>query len=656
MGKPGDQNSEYYGYDVNQLDQQSNGTEGGQHSGATPAWSKYYTESWEHANPRGQEQQPPRETPAADKSDADIEAIKLQIMGEQPGTAEERAFQWRALAAMLDSVQTQVRTQTDQLDGDWESPFAKESFLSKIGKSLAFLEVWRRGAAENSEALDGLAKTMRNYQDRMTTLWNEFKPKYDGASASLGDHIVGFFSLSTASKENAKAKQEVRDEYSVKARKLLSEMAGEYQPYLGKLASGRAKMLAPQNAVFHPGALGMPTPTLPGVPGGAPGGPPGGPGAFKGSTPPLAAPSDLGDQLRQFQQPPPTPTPGPLPTLTAPTPTMTPPPLPTTAPPPVLPGSLRTAGAPPAPGQLNAPNAANALNRGLGVLGGTPPAANAHAPGAFKGAAPPGFGGSTLGANSLGNPMTPPPAPQNGGKAAPRKQDRKDVPGLGGPQAPGQMTPPPAPQNGERKRPGAPGQPGTPLNPNVDNAFQAPPSSAAPSVLGGDKPVPAKHYRPGTAPSKPNPAGDFVPPPVLANPHRTGPAKTHTEDLAARERALREQRRLDEQRGRNSEFAVGQPTGTSPVLEGRSAPKKATDAKREKEAAVPSALVGATGPAVLDRHAEQRSADQRARDIRRQVEHSTEEAWAPQEGAAVLDRRDEQEYRAEPKPTVGGTR
>ncbi|WP_156051670.1 hypothetical protein [Allokutzneria albata] len=269
MGKPGDQNSDYYGYDVTRLDQQSNGTEPGQHSGSTPAWSKHYTESWEHANPQDQGDQQRRETPPADGHSMDIEAAKLQIMSEQPGTAEERA-QWRALAGMLQSVQTHLRSQTDQLDGDWESPFAKESFLSRIGKSLAFLEVWKRAATENSEALGGLAKVMRDGQSRMNTLYNEFVSERDAANYGFGDYarewgenLIGLVDIGDMGEYEETTIQRVRDDWSFKARKLLSDIAADYSPHIAKLSSGRAKMLVPRDAVFHPGALGLPTPPCP---------------------------------------------------------------------------------------------------------------------------------------------------------------------------------------------------------------------------------------------------------------------------------------------------------------------------------------------------------------------------------------------------------
>ncbi|MFB9908544.1 WXG100 family type VII secretion target [Allokutzneria oryzae] len=683
MGKPGDKNGDYYGYDLNSLDQQGNGQGWSMH---TMPEDIYYTEADEAANPSPDgtrpSTQPAPETPAPDSDAAKglmIDQIKLMIEGEQPGTTDDRALQWNNVAAMLNTVQTQMRGQTDQLDGDWESPYAKEQFLLKVGKSLAYLETWRRAAADNSSALTGLATAMREAQSKMRTLWSEYQQaredgKYDFGdyAANMGKDYLNSFTLGLTGegKTEEQHMDEIKEEYSQKARNLLSETATAYGPYLSKLGSGRSHKLNPQNSVYHPGAMGLPTPSMPAppsVPGGL-----NGPGAFRGAPPPPPGTKPPNsDKLNQFtKNPPPAPRVNTPPTVnTPPVPAATPPVVPTSLVPP-SPNGLRTPGAPPtprltapSPGVLNAPSPAPAFNaNNLGVLGNGPAFTNGNvpggattAPGAFRGG-PPGLNGSTLGSNAMGSQFNPPPAPQSNQQKAPQR--RKDTPSLNGPQMSGSMNPPPSPGSTERNRPGAQKQGLPPLRPGVEDAFQAPPSSATPSVLGDRKPAASRRNRPGALPpgaSKVNPlVDDSIVPPVLANPHHKGPAKTYTEDLAARQRALQERKQRAE-RERSSEFGHNLPSGSAPVFEGRTAAKDTRDTKREKEASVPTALLGATAAAALDPHAAPaRSADKVARDIRRQVEESTEEAWAAQQtpGGPVVEGRTEQEYRAEPKPNV----
>ncbi|SDM80564.1 hypothetical protein [Allokutzneria albata] len=666
---------EYYGFDPRTINQTRRPGFIGPVASPDTYSDRLAREQAKQLKPGEQAPKPqPRATDPGQLSGMDIKAIQKIVMGEQPGNADLRAGLWTNVAENLQHTATQLRQQADKLNVEWESPAAKEAAFMKLGKDLAYLDAWHKAATENSSALKGLASVMRQYQKEMAQLYQEFEDKHGEASPSIGDHLSGMFlGTGTLEQKRAQAKQEVQDEYSVKARDLVRRMENEYSPYLGRLASAQSAILTPPNAVYNQQALGMPAPPLPPTMGGgppAPGTAPGAPPAPKNAPtppPPPVAP-------RNAPTPPPV-----VPTVPPPVapPPVAPkaPPVPTGVAPPPLPDGLRTAGAPPAPGRLNAPTpgglnaptpgvinnpgAPPAINgRSLGVLGNNPSlnAGAAPTPAAFKGGAgaPPGLGGSTLGQNALGGQMTPPPAPQANQTKAPQQKQRKDTPGLGGGmQAPQQMTPPPSQGATERNRPGAPKQ-ATQRNPDVADAFQAPPTNTSPSVLGDRKPsAPARRATPGKPDAQPL-SGDSVPP-VLANPHRGTAPKTHAEQMRARERGLRERKeRRRELERQNSEFGAPPPPIAEAVFEGRMAAKDPVDARREKEASVPQSLLG-TQPAVLDRRAAPpRSADQVAREIRKQVAESTEEAWAPQTapGGPVVDKRTEQEYRAEPKPDV----
>jgi hypothetical protein len=583
---------QFFGYDINAL-----------HRAISPTMPEYermfYSGSQQGSGEGAVEYQ---ETPAPDSPEAmgaDIRSIYLQLKGEQSGVADDLADHWANVWRLLLQTQTQLRNQTTAMAEGWESPHAKKIFLNEVGKLLAYLEVWMDAANTSSTTLRGLAIVMREAWAKMEKLWarwvhavgvsvttEELAGKIQGGNHQRDlDRKAGMFGDDYRTyEENLKA-------YSKEAAILASETASKYAPLLANLESARAVMLTPLNGRLHPVALGQPAPDLSGPGGLPPGGLPPGPGelppgGLPPSPPPLAPP--LGkdkptppdpDELKKFTDEKP-PTAGDLPPvpdgLTAPTPG----PLPQ-VPPLTVPQGLG-GGLPPGPLPGPLPNA-NALRNGPALPTNVPsllPNANSvndlTALTNMSDQNVPVAGGgpdtSTL-SNSLFPPGTIAPPP--GGMPNPPQQG-KVIGGKGTPGVPGSQlgAPPPSSAQGNPQQQAKSGPRATTQAGEVPTAFQVPPA-ATPSVLGERKdtqrrtppPAAAAHSTPGLGGT----------PPVLANPRQAGQAKP--KPLPPR---LRKAVKPD------SDLVADVPTGTAPVLDGRTAQPVTTGPAAD----VPAALLG----------------------------------------------------------------
>lgn len=589
----------------------------------------------------------------------DIEFINAQILGEQPATAEYRAQQWARIGELLLSVQTQLRDQTKELAETWESPRAKEIFLTKVGETLAQLDVWHDAATTNSSALRVLAQVQNEVQDEMRALYDEYEKaiKHSATPAELANlrGVAGSVPNGTSARdveesgppssqgsdrmraemrETMRSAEDNKANYDRYARELAHRLAKRYDPVIQKLGAGRAQKMIPLNAVNHPEAYGLPVDLKgPGSPPGGPGGPPGGPGdapnapptpppldklPFDKDKPPLDKPPFDKDKLPDALDKSKLPNPGDAPTLPPPVPPLPPP----------APNAPNPLGNPNLP-----PNARNALNNALKQLGlptnGSPnlqvgaQSLNMSATSQFSATASP-----TPSANFPPGTITPPP----GGIPGQPKQQGKV---LG--QRPGTSPPPGAPG----RTPGSAGKRNPGAATDIPEAFRPPPPSSAP-VLDNKK----RKRKPGSAKEAP-PAQGGTPnatPPVLSNPHRgSGPAKTYSEQRA--------QRRKERQQP-TPEIATGAPTGTAPVLVGRFAPAPETSE-------APITLRGRDqAPAARDPHARPEvHADRTARALRQAepaaAEQSTWEVENPG-GPVVATGTAEKQYRPEPPGALGG--
>lgn len=643
------ENDDFFGYNVASLRQAST-----EPVSLPPELLKQATdESW--YSDRGSVSY--QDVPGPDETNRDIEFINMQIMGEQPATAEYRSLEWGKLGLLLSSVQNQLRDQTKELAETWESPSAKQIFLDKVGMTLAYLDVWHEAATANSYALVTLAQVMREAQDEMRDLYREYQDAMANSitQESLNrqqaqrlpnparEKAVNYDESGPPStqggeqwraemREGMRTKDENKANYDRWARELASRVAERYTPVIHRLESGRARKMTPLNAVNHPGAYGTDMPQLPPLPGMPPGGPPGGPGEGPGPAPdappaPPPNPDGLKDKLDDkldgknppgLKDKPDLPD---APNTPDPTALPTPPPIAPTMPAPVLP----TQNVIPRGPNLS-PQTVTALNNTLNQLGLNNPATstlNASDAARFTARAP-----------SLQNGMYPPgsiPPPPGGIPNQPKQQGKV----LG--QRPG-MTPPPG---GQTRAPEAARQQKSAPGTEVPQAFQPPPPTSAPVLDNKQR----KRTRPGSGKETPTAQETSTPgvtPPVLANPHRgAGPTRTYSEQRADR-RARRQQRQ--------AEIAAGVSTGTAPVLGGR------FDQKPEVTAEAPITLRGREQVAAApDQHA--RPAVHADRTARRKAEPVTEQStWEVETpGGPVVAGTEEkqQKYRPEPPNALG---
>ncbi|WP_027931432.1 hypothetical protein [Amycolatopsis thermoflava] len=592
---------------------------------------------------------------ATQVENADIELINKWIMGEQPGTTADRSQQWNNISQLLQNTADTLREQTRTLAENWESPGAKEVFLSKVGETLAYLRVWQDAAIKNSVALYGLSNVMYEAQAEMKKLYTEYA-YVTGALQWLADKpgTVAPNGQYVDIMPQRKVEEE-KEKYNQKARDLANRYIGEYAPYIAKLNAGRAKALSPPlDAIVHPSAIGVDIPTLP------PPTPPGTPGAnppgVPNATPPGANPPGAPDATppnTSNGQPPGTP-PG-DPNATPPTTNATPP----AATPPATP-ELVPPGTPPATPNVTPPGVTPPDAPGVPptAFGGVPPLATPFAFNGGAGKVPPNaFSANNLSPSLFSGAKTPPATPPTLGDVSLKNAVGAPPGGLPPSMAqnslypPGTITPPPGgqvPQTPQQKAPGEnqpgipsygeqsfndhlemeakavaqqatastpppPLPPGTsmPNSREVDKAappggfadggyteqapaFQPPPTTAPPVLENNTK----RTRRGGStteAPATPPGGLGMGAPPVLSNPHRKPPQKTFTEKQ--RERPKRPV--LPGMPG--SEFAANLPTGTTPVFDGRFSAEEYVAAPAGE---IPNVLQAPTPVVVApDRHA-----------------------------------------------------
>lgn len=612
------------------------------------------------------------DVPGPDETNRDIEYIRTMLMGEQPGTAEYRAQQWAKAGFLLSSVQSQLRAQTQDLAETWESPRAKEIFLSKVGETLAFLDVWHEAATINSFALMTLAQIQREVQDEMRDLYAEYQEALKRSNTPDDGLVRGAVASNKGAKldeiaeapesgppstlggdqwtaqwrESLRTPEQNKKNYDRFARQLASQLAERYVPVIHKLESGRARKMTPLNAVNHPNAYGMPGQDMlggpPGPPPGAPPGPPPGPppGAPPGpppGAPPDPPPNNLKDKLPPKDELkdrlPPDGLKDKVPDAPDPTalqnlgPVLPPPGLP----PPNLPVVPNLPGAPP-PGL--SPETLKALTNTLSTLGPGLQSLTSTGGLTFNASQTAQFATKTPSVPTAmypPNTITPPPGgipnqPKAQGKVLGQRAPQTPPPGTAGR------------HTGQNQSKNAAG--GT----EAQQAFQPPPAPSAP-VLGNQK---GRRTRAGSAQEAP--AGQPVTPPnatspVLSNRHRGTQAKTYGEQRAERRRA-RDQRSDQE----IPEIATGVPTGTAPVLAGRFAPAP------DRQEAAPITLRGRElTPAVRDQHAPPEiHADRTTRAPQRGEPAAEPTAWEVETpGGPVVAAGKEKQYRPEPPNALG---
>lgn len=494
-----------------------------------------------------------QETPPPDQSIDDIESVYLQFKGEQPGTADDLSIQWLNVGLMLDYNARQLREQTVAMAEQWKSPQAKQLFLQEVGKTLAYMDVWKEAAYTNSSTLRELAAVMREGWSKMRPLYDAWKnaelvspDRIEMASKKFGDPDMEAERKKGEFGDDYRSLTENYEAYSQLARILASETASKYAPIIAKLDTGRALMMHPLNARQHPGASGLGLPPMDAPPGGGPGGaPPGGappvgpppgsppPGSPPPGSPPPGSPPPLSDKLKN--------PPGLPPPNLPPVPDLPPVPQGLSGPPLASPPVFPPLGGPRDAGKIN-PFAGGANKIAPTLTGGVPtdapnPAATTKMPpaGLSNGTYPPGT-------------INPPPG---GVPQQPQKNANEKKPGMPGS---GLNSPPPGsapPGTRQESRQQAPTVADTK---EAAPAFQVPPATTPP-VLGDRKPTRAsQRANPVAHSGLGGPPG--ATPPVLANPRHGGGS-------------VKPQRPAPPRPAVVSELVEGVATGTAPVLDGR---------------------------------------------------------------------------------------
>lgn len=494
-----------------------------------------------------------------------IEVIYQQIMGEQPGTAGALGHEWHRAAQALRSAAEGVKAAAASL-ADWQSPAAKNAYLSRNDQVVSEMEANAENAQLVSTALYNLAMVMREGQTVMQEMWDAYQQELAAAAQSIPN---GFDPVGVApdietvmSHEGllAAAQAEVRAKYNERARLFAAALGAQYAPSIALLHAATFNVQK-MDAVSHPGAFGVDLPPIVNQ-GGGPGNQGTGgqqrrdPPQFQQATvegrleqkprvdPPPRFDSSFDGQLNQQQQgaaPPPEfgsgQPPGAEPAA--------PPPefdggQPPAAEPPVPPPAFDAAPPPAAPGVVPPP----ALGEG-GVV--APPAGGVVAPpvGVIR---PPGFGvgapGPGTGRPGLPPGLVTPPGSGNGAPGGGVARLGSPPPGALGVRPPGTVLPPgfqggppgsvmppggyPGAPTNAPQRPAAdrrnPNQPGA-LGPTLPGTgVPAVPGAPAPASAGPDRRADGQR----TAASSPVPgAGEaFTPPvgalspPVLGDPER----------------------------------------------------------------------------------------------------------------------------------------
>ncbi|ASR33809.1 hypothetical protein BAY61_01075 [Prauserella marina] len=648
-----DPNWRFFGYNVDRLRQDMSG------SGITqwvPSYPVSYSSYWNQGKPFDQQSSmpllsPDAETPAPGDERAEsltIEQIYDQIMGEQPGTASDRATQWYNVESMLFYLQSELFRQTDSLEANWESPAAKDAYLRKVGETLAHVEVWREAAAANHQGLAMLAGAMRSAQTKMEELWQRYqRALQDATEGPLGDRQadLGRRDRVRASHKdsilgNSNKASNVRWRYDQEARELISETADSYATSISKLETARARRMTPMNAILHPEAAGIPI-DVPPIGSGPP--PPAMPGAFNTAPPgPPAgrppAPTFNGAGQPTFADP--------RPAGNAPRPPAATPASPGIPPafargsvaiPPTPPGV--SGPRPPGTGSAPAPNLAGLSARpappvsGLRAPGNTPPAApGSNAPGTFTPRGNTGMPGTIMPPPGGGAPQRP----NLKGKTLGRKE-QNPAPGMG---HPGSVPPPPAGAPPSRKdgRKSVRADNGA-APPSDDNAFRPPPPTA-PSIVDTKRNTKKRARSEASAAEQlRTPSVREATPPVLSNAR----IETKAGGDARRKRPTRPAEPTQ------SEFTAEVPTGTVPVFEGRLAqPRRQPD--QQPLGDVPIAL---RGPAYSGNNEQDRGkapATQADRALRSTENTPSADAWdVANPGGPVVSSNKQEGYRAEPR-------
>ncbi|ASR37207.1 hypothetical protein BAY61_21890 [Prauserella marina] len=660
-----DPNWKYFGYDINTLRRNMSGEGLPSYAGVSVTYSGY----WNQGKPLDEQTAAPylaedAQTPAPDSDEAEaltVETVRDRIMGEQPGTASDRASQWFNIEAMLFFVQNELFNQTDALDAEWESPAAKEAYLMKVGSTLAHIEMWREAAEANHAGLSSLASAMRTAQTDMRDLWRRYQEAVSNAEERdpyaddpTRDYKAPPFEGTGFEYGVARA----RWKYDKEARQLASTTADSYADAISKLETARANRMVPMNAILHPEAAGMELPPMP--PGGGPGGGPSAPGgsapappggsppapAFNGAPPPPAfggAQPPAGSPRAPGAPAPTAPTATPRMPQTAPA--ASPPNAPTAGPagvPPGAPGAVP----PVAPGTVR-PGAPTAQTPGAaptpGRAPGTSPTLGAGSPGGAP-SAPPGAGGLPGKAPPAGSGMPgkvmPPPA---GGAPQKPKQgkvlgDKDNMPGAGrqGGAPPPASGAPPGRQSG---------QPGDTGRLESQDAFRPPPPPASPVL---DTTNSAKKRARAKA------AADAAEQDRLSPPPGATPSVLSNARVESKTPAKKQRKRPATESAVPTEFMAGVDTGTAPVFEGRLAEQKDRDDRRPL-GDIPAALRGPAA-ATLDEHQRHGApqADRTTRTTTPQPEPRTGDSWdVDTPGGPVVSSAKRDEYRAEPKKILG---
>ncbi|MEU3273963.1 hypothetical protein ABZ639_24260 [Saccharomonospora sp. NPDC006951] len=618
-----DQNWRYFGYDINRLRREMAGE--GVHTYDNVATT--YSAHWNQGKTAERMTVPPElpeeaQTPAPDDefNSLTIERIKDQIMGEQPGTTMDRAIYWSNVESMLFFVQNELFDQTDGLAADWESPAAKEAYLTKVGETLAHIEMWREAAEANHVGLSSLAGAMWSAQDRMKELWR----RYQEALIKAADNSWGGQPLDDDPNRDKYREyilsqprdlfvEPVREEYNEEARRLISETADSYSSAISKLETARANRMEPMNAILHPAATGEPIPSLPSV----------------GSLNIHGVPS-------AFNGPVPAP-PGGAPRA-----------------PDSVPSAALTASPPSVPSASPAvPVAGNwrHLGRTTAPQGHVPPppfASSAVKPGNSPSIPP---GGSTI-RPAVGAPgrIMPPPGGAGvqslkQGKVLDNRVTNSAESGTG--QGFG-VKPPPAtgvPPGNRRddKQAASSEEPG---KLESQEAFRVPPPSS-PGLLGATKNTKTTKKRQKPAPPAERAQVPWgVVPPVVSNARlatRGNAGKKPGKRPAVVEGAV------------SSEFTAGVGTGVTPVFEGGLAEPRELSGQRLR-GDVPGALRG-QAPTAAQAGSGAVQADRAARSLPRSVSNPpqrTDESWeVTTPGGPVVSGTQNEEYRAEPRKTLG---
>lgn len=479
----------------------------------------------------GHDYQPTQEP--GDDNATTIEQIRIRIMNQHPEDIAALADQWKRAYDLLFNIWLQLLSQSNRLDEEaWKSSEAKALFLEKgPGTTLAYLDEWRKAAADNHEVLRGMVYIAQDAREDMEELWQEYEQAVKDAeelsgwtkfSAGAIGGLTGESPSTTMAKLDQKRVeriQEVHKEYNRKAQELASRVGREYFEYLS--TSGYGPPFYPMDAVLNNPGVGFPPGLAPPAAPGAPGGPPGAPPL--GTPPPApgmnAPPAMLHNQqhtivahLQRSLPAPPTPSAQPAPSPNAPPSGVPMPVLPPGASTPVPPPSLGGAGGSgTTPAGLVRPPLSPPRPAGQSGQAGLPPGALRNGvlqrPGL---ASPPG---------AAGQPALPPP-------------------GVRSPAAPAGAPPPGLRPNPPTKQtPSQSSRPGMPQTPGLQSLFSGRPVSASPPVLSKPGPERRQPDRPTELPRRPQGeqrSGAFPPgvshtaPPVLNAPQRSAPVPPQT--------------------------------------------------------------------------------------------------------------------------------